>query len=157
MKYIYLGGPVAGLTFEEAHNWRYRVEEEIVGYNDGVPVHSEFGVRWPVLTGIKAGSGDIYGTTGKYDKLTVDHDRWAVQNSDIILMNFTGATRASIGCSVEFGWADSARKPIITILPTWETLPAKETVNPHTHAFITELSSVIVEDLDEAMDIILQF
>ena len=142
MKYIYLGGPIAGLTWDEANQWRYTAQRNI-------STRDEFKARWPVLGWLE--NGEVYGTSGEYSNLTVDHDRWAVKNSDIILMNFTGAKKASIGCSVEFGWADAYRKPVVTILPK------AETQNPHTHAFITRLSSVVVEDLDAALDIIYRF
>lgn len=142
MKYVYLGGPIAGLTEEEANKWRVEADQRL---RDS----SLFAARWPVLGSLP--QYGVYMASQQYGRLTRDHDRWSITNSDIILMNFSGAKKASIGCSMEIGWADMLRKPIITILPEYEP------ENPHWHDFITESSSVIVSDLDAALTIIFKF
>ena len=47
---------------------------------------------------------------------------------------------------IEYGWADSARKPIITII--------EKEGNVHEHSFIRELSGFIVKDLDLGLSVV---
>jgi hypothetical protein len=85
---------------------------------------------------------------GYHHPTATDHaigrrDMWMVSLSDIVLMDFTGSTVASIGCSGELAVASYIRKHTITVLPLG---------NIHEHAFIREFSDVIFEDLEEATE-----
>lgn len=43
------------------------------------------------------------------------HDRMDIMRCDIIIVNFLGAKRVSIGTVMEITWADAWRKPIIIV------------------------------------------
>lgn len=62
----------------------------------------------------------------------------------MILVNFLGAKKVSIGSVMEITWADAWRKPIIIVM---------EKDNVHAHAMIKEVAGFIVSDLDEAIAI----
>jgi len=62
-----------------------------------------------------------------------------------MLVNLLKAKKISIGTMVEYGWADSYRKPIITEM--------EKEGNVHDHGFVKELSGYIVEDLDSGIKI----
>lgn len=71
-------------------------------------------------------------------------DRMDVMRCDMILVNFLGADKVSIGSVMEIAWADAWRKPIIVVM---------EEDNIHSHAMIREVAGFIVPDLDEAIEI----
>jgi nucleoside 2-deoxyribosyltransferase len=64
---------------------------------------------------------------------------------DIVLFNLLGATKVSIGSMIEYGWADAARRPIITVI--------EKSGNPHDHSMLRELTGYRVEELDEGLSI----
>ena len=144
MKTVYVGGPIAGMTLQEATEWRIEVCNKLADH--------DIGARFPVLNAVKP--TEVYNTQG-YDTSAlvkprgiIMNDRWCVQNSDLILMNLLNSKRVSIGSMVEYGWADAYRKPIVTVMKL-------DGNNPHDHAFVKELSGFIVEDLEEAVHVIL--
>jgi len=63
---------------------------------------------------------------------------------DLVVANFIGAKRVSIGSVGEIFWADAYRKPILLIMED----DAAE--NPHFHLFILELASWRFASLAEA-------
>jgi nucleoside 2-deoxyribosyltransferase len=69
-----------------------------------------------------------------------------VMRCDMILVNFLGASKVSIGSVMEIGWADAWRKPIIVVM---------EKDNVHSHAMIREVAGYIVSNLDEAIKIVI--
>lgn len=73
-------------------------------------------------------------------------DRADVMRCDMILVNFLGADKVSIGSVMEIAWADAWRKPIIVVM---------EKDNIHSHAMIREVSGFIVLDLDQAIKIVI--
>ena len=72
-------------------------------------------------------------------------DKNDVKNCDLMIVNFLGSKTVSIGTCVEYGWADSFSKPVITIM--------EKEKNIHNHPFIQEISGFLVETLDEAIAI----
>lgn len=56
-------------------------------------------------------------------------------------------TRASIGSMIEFGWADSARVPVVTAI--------EAEGNVHDHCISTELMGFRLDNLDAAIDVVL--
>ena len=61
---------------------------------------------------------------------------------DLVLVNLLGATKVSIGTVSEMGMAFAMDKTIITVI---------EPDNIHQHPFVTETSSLVLDNLDDAI------
>lgn len=138
---VYLAGPMKGLTFEACNRWRieaaFRLGERGIATIN--PVEAELIAHQGALS--CSGNGVMTSP-----KAIVAKDRHYVLNrATAMLVNFTDAPAVSIGTCVEFGWADAARIPVVTVLPD---------DNPHHHAFIRELSGWVAADLNDAIGIL---
>lgn len=150
-KRVYLAGPITGLGFDAAHDWRQDVVEELaeVGIEAFSPMRYKEALK---------GLPSISGTTEEYEHLgpfarqkgILTRDRYDCTHADVILMNLLGATRVSIGTCVELGWADAFRVPIVLVMEP--DTPEKR--NVHEHCFIRELSGFRVGSLAEAVAVV---
>lgn len=86
---------------------------------------------------------DEYQTTLSCSRGLTTRDRFDVTSCDILLANLLGAKKVSIGTMIEYGWADMARKPIITVI--------EKEGNSHDHSIVRELTGFRVENLDEGL------
>lgn len=136
-KFVYLAGPISGLLDAAGRStWREEfkalLKDDIRCLNplrdqiDPTPDHP--------LTMEKLLHG----------KASVARDRMDVMRCDLVVANFVGAERVSIGSVGEVFWADAYRKPVIVVIED-----AKPT-NPHFHLFILELASWRFTSLGEA-------
>lgn len=138
---IYAAGPMTGLTWEEAREWRAELAS-LLG--------REYTVLSP-LRGLKLESkhevlkSQYEHTWTQTAKAIVARDRWDVQRCDVMVACFLGARKASIGTCIEFGWADAMRKPIVTIM---------QDHNAHDHSMIREMSSYVVPTIEAAASVI---
>jgi nucleoside 2-deoxyribosyltransferase len=141
-KQIYLCGPITGLTYDEATLQR---NELVLRFQDlGISALSP--MRGKIFE--LQGRAEVFKSKGyteimATDKAIVGRDRNDVKSSDAILADLRGAKKASIGSMVEFGWADAYRIPIITVM--------EKDGNPHDHAFVQQLSTYVVSDMEEAI------
>jgi hypothetical protein len=72
-------------------------------------------------------------------------DRMDCMRSNMVIANFLGATKVSIGSVMEIAWADSARIPIVLVI---------DKDNLHQHPMITECAGFIVNTLNEGLTVI---
>ena len=63
----------------------------------------------------------------------------------MIIANFLGAEKVSIGTVMEVAWAKSKQTPVIAVM--------EKEGNPHDHPMMTEVFGFRVETLEEAVDI----
>lgn len=70
-------------------------------------------------------------------------DRFDSMRCDVLLVNFLGAKKVSIGTVMEIGWADSRKIPIICAI--------EPEGNPHDHPMIREAVGFRVPTVDEAI------
>ncbi len=144
MKRVYLAGPITGLTYGGCNSWREYAQKElfaaeIIGVS---PLRAK--------DYLKTYEGELIGDE-YFDKVLscakgiTTRDRWDAMNSDLLLVNFLGAERASLGSMIEYGWADAARNPIITVM--------EEGGNLHDHAIVRELTGFRVETLDAGLNV----
>lgn len=141
MPAVYLAGPMKGLTYEACNGWRREAARLLadLGIATINPVEAELSTH----RGALSCSANGLMTS---PKAIVAKDRHYVLNRAMaMLVNVTNAPAISIGTCVEFGWADAARIPVVTVMPEG---------NPHQHAFINELSGWVVPTLDEAVHIL---
>lgn len=159
-KKIYLAGPIAGLSHQEAtYGWREFVYDRLHGAHDSmngarVNIHCYNPMRGKKFLASVMGTNPLGKTVTGYHKqpiatakAIVGRDRDDVRTSDLIIMNLAGAKAVSIGTTTELGWADAFRIPILLIKGTdWDS-------NPHNHLFFDEIATWAVETPEEAVHI----
>lgn len=143
---IYLAGPMNGLTWREALEWRARVEREL-------------GSSWQLINPVRAQIDEDkldepIGSQVRNEGVYVDlhltatgicaQDEFFIDQSDWILANFVGASRTSIGSVWELGYAWGKGKKIMSVLTPGDVL--------HDHPFVRRRSHVFTQNLDEAID-----
>lgn len=137
---IFLAGPLSGVPYKEALEWRKHVESRL-------PDH---------ITAFSALRGKVYlenehSLRDAYPEHplstaqgTISRDRYDVSRCDALLVNLLGTGKVSIGTIMEMAWADARRIPIIL---------AMESGNIHDHAFVRQVAGFITDDLDKAIGI----
>ena len=144
MKRVYLAGPITGLTYGDCTDWREYAQKTLgaVGITGVSPLRAK--------NYLKTCEGELIGDE-YFDKVLscakgiTTRDRWDAMNCDLLLVNLLGAEKVSIGTMIEYGWADAARNPIITVI--------EEDDNRHDHAMVRELTGFRVETLDEGLNV----
>lgn len=138
---VYLSGPIRGLVYGEATDWRDHVAKKLPQHILAIcPMrYKEFLRNGQVLDLADMPDHPIVRRAG-----LVTRDRFDVMRCDAMLVNLIGAKDISIGTCVEFGWADAYRKPIITAIGENDV---------HDHGFIHQLSGFVVRTLDEAIEV----
>lgn len=129
MKYVYLAGPIAGLTFDAAKEWRENFQPP-----EG----------WEALSPMR-GKDYVPGIlTDKFDAgaAAVAQDLTDIDQCDAVIVNVTGAERVSVGTMAEMGYAFARGKPIILV--------GKLADSPHDHVFVDYMSSYDVRTLTTA-------
>jgi len=149
---VYLAGPISGLTWEEATKWRQDVAAQLGDL--GITVRDPFRGKDFIKRKIKRQGGFDTEALAVHKKgehpLVSGHgivmrDLWDVASCDMLLVNFLGADRVSIGTVVEIATARAKGKYILVVM---------EDGNPHQHPFITELASMVLDDWDEALSLV---
>lgn len=142
-KTAYLAGPITGLSYAGATDWRFYAVEKLAqhGIRGLSPMRGKH-----YLSHLKSisGTGEEYKDLGvlSTQKSVVTRDRMDTTTSDVVLMNLLGAERVSIGTMIEAGWADGARVPIVLVI---------EPENVHHHMMLREIAGFVVGSLDEAL------
>lgn len=137
---VYLAGPITGLSYGGATEWRQYVADLLPDYI--LPVSPMRGKQY-------LGKEEKIGLSYEQYPLSCQkgitcRDRHGIMSCDAVLINLLGAKTISIGTMIEIGWADMLRKPIILVM---------ENDNPHVHPIVKECAGFIVDNLDEAIHI----
>jgi len=139
---VYLAGPMSGLTFAQANEWREFVTDffdwEMEFLNPMRGKENVFG------DGTVEGHKD-YGHLDLMSSIQtiIARDTLDVRRCDVVLANFTGSKDVSIGTIFELGYAAALNKPVVAIVPKG---------NVHDHIFVTHPSAVVVETLEQGID-----
>ena len=144
-KYIYLAGPIAGLTEEEATTWRHDVNfmlpDNIIGIS---PLRCE-----PVKPGM------MYTSPGAVDKMwsdprAINAKNWLdTESADLVLAYLPkemNDKRPSIGTIIEIGWTLGLKKPLIVVSDD------KQLLN---HPLIECNAAWRLDNLDDAVEVII--
>lgn len=138
---LYCAGPITGLSYGESTDWREYVASKLPPH-----IRAVSPMRGKKYLANEKNIKDYYEEHPlSCQKGVTCRDRADVMRCDMILVNFLGAKKVSIGSVMEIAWADAWRKPIIVVM---------EKDNVHSHAMLREVSGFIVSDLDEAIAII---
>ena len=137
-KTIFLAGPLTGVPYKDALEWRRYVAS-----------------RLPAdITAFSALRGKTYLENERVLKDaypehllstargTVTRDRYDVCRCGALFVNLLDTDKVSIGTMMEMAWADVQRIPIIL---------AMEIGNIHDHAFVRQVAGFVTRDLDEAI------
>lgn len=143
---VYLAGPISGLTYAGASDWREYAKKELA--KSGIKARSPMrGKAFLESQGILQANCDAYGVMSAIssNKGITTRDRYDATTCDVLLVNVVGAKEVSKGTMIELGWADAHRVPIVL---------AMEPGNVHEHGIVKEVAGFIVPTLDEAIHIV---
>ena len=142
---VYLCGPIAGCTYEEArYGWRRDLADM---FEKGIPVLSPMRQEGHLA--------EVSGPIGTFapdrkaiatQRAIVAKDKLDLHQCSIVVANFLGAESVSIGSVAEIGYASAIGKPIVVVM--------EPTGNIHDHLFIREMADIRVESIDEAADVV---
>ena len=145
MKKIYLAGPISGLTFDGAQDWRDYFTYEMAKLADprDIACYSPLrGKEYLKMRGPLEGSYEEFPMSS--DKGITTRDRDDCMGADLVVFNLLGATqRVSIGTMIEFGWADAARVPAVVVM--------EKEGNVHEYPMIREIAGFRLDNLADAV------
>ena len=124
---VYLAGPIAGLTYDEATNWRGCVRQLLP---DCIQCFSPMRGK-DFLKREGTISPDAYEEEINSAHGIMGRDHYDVCTADAVLMNLLGAGRVSIGSVIEAAWCFAYRVPLILVME-----PAG---NVHEHVMLAEI------------------
>lgn len=146
MKDVYLAGPITGLSYGEATDWRQHAKAKLAqhGIRGLDPMRCKSYLKHVAEF---TADGDKYKDLGAFssNRGIMTRDRFDATRCALLLVNFLGAERVSIGTCMEIAWADAHRIPIICAI--------EAEGNPHDHGMISEAIGFRVDNLDLAIEI----
>lgn len=145
MKKIYLAGPISGLTYDGAQDWRIEFTNKIdprIGCFSPLRGKEYLKMRGPL-------EGAYNEWPLSTDKGITTRDRYDCMGADLVVFNLLGCTgpnaRVSIGTMIELGWADASRNPAIVIM--------EKEGNVHEHPMLRETTHFRVDNMADAIKI----
>ncbi|MGX1098896.1 nucleoside 2-deoxyribosyltransferase [Amorphus sp. MBR-141] len=140
----YLAGPITGLSYEGATDWRSYASERLHKQSKGwifplSPLRAK-----DYLAGERS-IADHYEQHVLSSQRGIYHrDLFDCRRSDLVLANLIGAKRVSIGTVMEIAWAAGQGTPVVL---------AMEDGNPHEHSMLREAAGWRVSTLADAVDV----
>lgn len=148
MKTCYLYGPITGLSFAGAQDWRTWMAEQLKLH--GIEAISPLRFKH-YLASLKelSGHGREYADMGvlSTQQGVLARDKFDVLRVDMLAGNFLGADRVSIGSMFEQAWAHQHHKPI--------AVAVEPEGHPHDHMFFHATTSFQVRSLEALRDVVL--
>ncbi len=145
---VYLAGPISGLSYDGCTSWRDYAIKRLAehGIRGWSPMRAKEALA--ALTVI-SGHGNEYSDKGPFATArgVMTRDHFDCTRCDVVLTNFTEATKVSIGTVMEIAWCFPLRKPVILASP--KSGPVFEL---HNHMMVNEAIGFHVETLDEAIN-----
>ncbi|HYD07505.1 MAG TPA: nucleoside 2-deoxyribosyltransferase [Reyranella sp.] len=144
MKKVYLAGPITGLDYKGATDWRDEAITKLQPIAGMSPMRGKDYLRNLASMPHKSDELAAIGHVLSSSRGIMTRDRYDCTTCDVLLVNFLGAQRVSIGTVMEVAWADANRIPIVC---------AMEKGNVHEHGMVDEAIGFRVDTLDEAIRI----
>lgn len=139
MKRVYLCGPITGLHFDEAKDWRDSSSEFVqrlvaLGWKPLSPMRNKekFRTSEPLSAFFDEGADAVH------------QDLVDIDNSQVVIVNVLGAKRVSLGSMAEMGYAYARGVPIILVSEGEE--------NVHHHVFPQYMATIVVDNLVDALE-----
>lgn len=140
---VYLAGPITGLSFGSATDWREAARTYFDAHNINAlsPLRGKSYLQQE--TNIKDSYEDLplSSQRGIYAR-----DKFDCERADVVLVNLLGAQRVSIGTVMEIAWASGKNKPIVLVM--------EDAANLHDHAMVREAAAFRVNNFDDAFFIV---
>jgi hypothetical protein len=147
MKTVYLYGPITGLTFAGAQDWRSWMSDQLAAH--GIEAISPLRFK-DYLANLKeiSGHGREYAELGVLSTppAVLARDKHDVLRVDMLAGNFLGADRVSIGSMFEQAWAHMQHKPIAAAI---------EPGTVHDHMFFNQTVGFPVTSLEALRDVVI--
>ncbi len=137
---VYLAGPITGLSFSHAYNWRKLASEALAPEIEcASPLRGQMHLAdEPQIKHTYIGNP----FTSQRGIMVQDH--YDVCRSTVILADFTGASAKSGGTFMEFGWAWDKHIPVVAVM--------EESGNPHDgHPMLMECISFRLSRLEDGI------
>lgn len=144
MAKVYLAGPISGLNYKGATDWRKYAAEGFDFY--GIQALSPMrGKEYLSAFDSISGTGEEYAHISPMStpRGVMTRDRNDATTCDVLLVNLLGAEKVSIGTVMEIAWADANRIPIVCVI--------EDKGNIHEHMMIQEAIGFRTANLDEAI------
>ncbi len=160
--YVYLAGPITGLTFGGATEWREAFVDRLydMGHIGVSPMRGKDYLREVYKDEVLSKAPITGFDTAEHAKLAtlqlsyeqfpmssaqgiVGRDRFDVAQCEVTLANFLGATAISIGTCMEVQRAADKERFVLLVM--------EPEGNPNDHPFVRRQASCVVEDLDTAL------
>lgn len=145
---VYLAGPITGLTYDDGQDWREYAKDVLdwAGIDAFSPLRAKAHLRsLGVLDNAGTPDSKYLGLNALSEPQGITtRDRFDCIGRDLVLVNFIGAERVSVGTCIELGWADAARVPLVV---------AMEEDNVHRHAMVNSVAGFIVPTLEDALTV----
>lgn len=151
---IYLAGPISGLSYGGATDWRESFTQKLFDMSNGeVQCLSPMRGKREYLKDVK----EIADNYGHIDYMASGQaitmrDRFDCKRADAVVFNFLGAKRVSIGSCIELGWADDGVKPCILVMEKEDSTQFQQVKNLHEHSMVRHCTNLHVTNLDDAAD-----
>jgi len=151
MNTVYLAGPISGLGYSDAVDWR---EDAIIALREsGIKGLSPMRAKEYLRT-VQSDVG-FSSTCHEYGHLSplsgprgiMTRDRFDATRCDVLLVNLLGAKKVSIGTVMEIAWADLKRTPIVTVIEA-------DGSNVHEHCMVDQAIGFRTQSLSEAIHIV---
>jgi nucleoside 2-deoxyribosyltransferase len=135
---IYMAGPIKGLSYDAATDWRVWLTNHLRDYNVECldPLRGKDELRGETSIDRVEYDSPMSCPKGIYVR-----DRFDALRCDLLLVNLRDAKKPSIGSAMEIAWADACHKPIILVM---------EPGNVHEHAMILGACGFRAQCLEEA-------
>ena len=140
---VYLAGPISGLTYAEATQWRLLASDALAqhGIKSLSPLRNK-----EYLGAMGALSAQLY-KEGALSPLSTQRgvmtrDFFDATRCDVLLVNLLGTRTVSIGTVLEIGWVFQARTPVVCCM---------EPGNPHDHAMVNEAIGFKAASVEEGI------
>ena len=144
---VYLAGPISGLTFDDADEWRLLAMEQL-GRHSIAGISPLRGKSYLRALGELSAGCSFEGEAGLMSKprSIMARDYYDCTTCDVLLVNLLRACKVSIGTMMEIAWAHHARIPVVC---------AMEPGNLHEHAMVNEAVDFRVDSLDKAIAVVI--
>jgi nucleoside 2-deoxyribosyltransferase len=146
-EYVYLAGPITGLTFDGAQDWRNEAAKAL--NSDKVetltPLRGKSHLR---ADGVLHNGAKPY-SKGAADVITSSkgitrRDMYDTTRASCVLANLSKTDKVSIGTVMELAWAYNHQIPLVLVM---------DKDNIHDHAMVQECATYIVPTLAEGLEL----
>ncbi len=148
MKTVYLAGPIDGLTYDDATDWRETATADLA--DAGIKGLSPMRCKSYLANVARLDNHDqSYGLMSPLSTARgiMTRDRFDATRCDVMLVNLLGAPNPSMGTVMEMAWADLRRTPIVCMIEA-------DGSNPHEHPMVNETIGFRATSLSEALDLV---